>query len=259
MSDLAVSHVLDQARDLLRELAGEPDGLLVLHPESLTVEDGPDGRVVDLEATAIVVGDQPDAVIVVPEVGERALRIRTADVTIFSETEQLPGLAGLELKRVHVAGGITVELLQEISIDTLRRDELSRVQIERGIYERFLSEAKDFLLNRANPWFESGVTEASADPFAVASFGQAWTQLNAWIALEERAQIEETTTSVGTARAWGLAKATASISEVIAVLGASSIKQEWELDRAWRDFHSHRLLHPPRWSATHPKKSHDNN
>lgn len=50
-----------------------------------------------------------------------------------------------------------------------------------------MNAAKEYTLTNTRPWISSGVKRASNDPFILHHYGEFWTELQAAIALAERA------------------------------------------------------------------------
>lgn len=130
-------------------------------------------------------------------------------------------------------------------------DELLQTAVDLGILEGFLAAARDFLLHRARPWHQSGLTRAADDPHTIAVFGDAYARSHALAALFEEAAGTLRPRPAGLARRYAHRHVGRIITAVIGVLGASGTSERYGLDRYWRDFRTHALRHPPyRWHAS---------
>jgi alkylation response protein AidB-like acyl-CoA dehydrogenase len=155
-------------------------------------------------------------------------------------------------------------------------DEALQTGIDVGVLERFMGAAREFLLNHARAWHESGTDVASQDPHTIATFGNAYAQLEAASCL-----LKAATASLGSdcvvrgdnvvrrdnvvrgdnrpvviARSYAYRRGGPLISSVIGTLGASSTSGAVGLDRYWRDFRTHALRRPPYWELDDGRSAH---
>ncbi len=130
-----------------------------------------------------------------------------------------------------------------------------------GIAEGAFEEARQYTLREARPWFRSEVTEANADPYVLARYGEFWVGLESTRALVERAaQRLDAAWSKGPALdasergQLALAIAAAKVAatrngldlcnRMFEVTGARSTHAALRLDRYWRNLRT-QTLHDP--------------
>jgi len=139
--------------------------------------------------------------------------------------------------------------------------QLSKVYVYLGIAEGALEAAKQYTLTSTRPWMNSGVEQASKDPYILHQYGELWTALQAAIALADRAaqQIQqawdrnvdlthaergEVAISVYTAKAMAIKAGLDITNRIFDVMGARSTSTKHGFDRYWRDLRTFSLHDP---------------
>lgn len=139
--------------------------------------------------------------------------------------------------------------------------QLSKVYVYLGIAEGALEAAKEYTLTSTRPWMNSGVEQASKDPYIMHQYGELWTQLQAAIALSDQAaqQIQqawdrgnnlthaergEVAISVYTAKAMAIKAGLDITNGIFDVMGARSTSAKYGFDRYWRDLRTFSLHDP---------------
>ncbi|MET0262831.1 MAG: SfnB family sulfur acquisition oxidoreductase [Rariglobus sp.] len=137
--------------------------------------------------------------------------------------------------------------------------------IDAGIAEEALHDTIDFIRTRARVSPDSGLDRHADEPYVIRRVGELALQLNAANALVRRAgelldiarregqgteQTEiDATLAVGEARFATDAVALAITNELFTLNGASATREEFNLDRHWRNARTHTLHDPPYWKT----------
>lgn len=139
--------------------------------------------------------------------------------------------------------------------------QLSKTYVYLGIAEGALEAAKQYTLTSTRPWFTSGVDQASKDPYILHQYGELWTELQAAIALADRAAQDiqqgwdkgydlthqergEIAISVYAAKAMAIKAGLAVTSRMFEVMGARATAAKYGFDRYWRDLRTFSLHDP---------------
>jgi alkylation response protein AidB-like acyl-CoA dehydrogenase len=130
-----------------------------------------------------------------------------------------------------------------------------------GIALGAFAAAKDYTSSQARPWLTSGVEQASDDPYTLHHYGEMWIDLQAAIALADRAgellqqawdqdyrltaeERGECAIAIATAKAF-ITKAGLKItSKIFDVMGARATATRYGFDRYWRNLRTF-TLHDP--------------
>ena len=131
-----------------------------------------------------------------------------------------------------------------------------------GIAEGALNAAKDYTLLQSRPWQGSGVEAASQDPYILQQYGELWAELQAAIALADKAATQvqwgwdkgtdltlddrgEVAISVAAAKIQAIKAGLRVTNEIFEVMGARATSSRYGFDRYWRDLRTF-SLHDPR-------------
>ena len=150
------------------------------------------------------------------------------------------------------------------------RAQLYHAAIEVGIAGAALRDAREFLRDRARPFFEAvrgGYAERAADdPHTLLRFGRLATQVRAaeqllaWAGSEldtiglspaEEHAAARGSLAVAQAKAFGSEVAVHVSSELFALSGASAADVKYGLDRHWRNARTHSIHDPADWKYHH--------
>jgi SfnB family sulfur acquisition oxidoreductase len=150
------------------------------------------------------------------------------------------------------------------------RAQLVHAAIEVGIAGGALRDAREFVRDRARPFFEAvrgGWAErASDDPHTLLRYGRLATQVRAaeamlsWAARElteigltpcDPEQAARGSLAVAQAKAFGSEVAVMVASELFALSGASAADAKYGLDRHWRNARTHSIHDPVDWKYHH--------
>jgi SfnB family sulfur acquisition oxidoreductase len=133
--------------------------------------------------------------------------------------------------------------------------------IQLGIAREALNDLKQFVVNKARPWIDSGAGRASDDLLTLFDAGALQVDLHAaeellWLAAEKvdeiknGASVEElANASIAVAQAKVLATKLSlkASTKLIELSGAQSSLAQYNLDRHWRNARTHTLHDPVRW------------
>ncbi|MEM1310662.1 MAG: acyl-CoA dehydrogenase family protein [Cyanobacteria bacterium P01_H01_bin.153] len=131
-----------------------------------------------------------------------------------------------------------------------------------GIAEGALNAAKDYTLTQSRPWQGSGVDAASQDPYILQQYGELWAELQAAIALADKAATQvqrgwdkgtdltfddrgEVAIAVAAAKMQAIKAGLRVTNEIFDVMGARASSSRYGFDRYWRDLRTF-SLHDPR-------------
>jgi alkylation response protein AidB-like acyl-CoA dehydrogenase len=150
------------------------------------------------------------------------------------------------------------------------RAQLYHAAIEVGIAGAALRDARDFLRDRARPFFEAvrgGYAERAADdPHTLLRYGRLATQVRAaeqllaWAGRElddvglrpaDEQAAARGSLAVAQAKAFGSEVAVQVSSELFALSGASAADAKYALDRHWRNARTHSIHDPVDWKYHH--------
>jgi len=132
-----------------------------------------------------------------------------------------------------------------------------------GVARAALRDAIDYVRARARPWFQSGVDQASDDPFVLAHIGRMQSQLDATVALQDRAyDLMDAVCTAPSVEGRGKAIVAASKVKLMStevgleicerlfqVCGASSTVARHGMDRHWRNLRTLSLHDPVDYKA----------
>ncbi|MBE9043202.1 acyl-CoA dehydrogenase family protein [Pleurocapsales cyanobacterium LEGE 10410] len=139
--------------------------------------------------------------------------------------------------------------------------QLSKTFVYLGIAEGALAAAKAYTTTNTRPWLSSGVDRATKDPYILHHYGEFWTQLQAAIALAERAAQKidlgwqqgvsltfeergDIAVSVSAAKAFAAQVGLDITTKMFEVTGARATALRYGFDRYWRDLRTF-TLHDP--------------
>ncbi|GAA2582248.1 hypothetical protein GCM10010399_10040 [Dactylosporangium fulvum] len=147
---------------------------------------------------------------------------------------------------------VTAPIPAAVPVPTAWRlfDETLQVAVAVGIIEGFLTAARDFVVDHARPWHESGAERAARDPHTIGTFGDAHARSRALALLFGDAADGFRRRPVTLARWYAHRHVGPIITAVIGVVGASGTSERYGLDRYWRDARTHALRHPPHWTLS---------
>ncbi|MEM1280362.1 MAG: acyl-CoA dehydrogenase family protein, partial [Cyanobacteria bacterium P01_H01_bin.152] len=131
-----------------------------------------------------------------------------------------------------------------------------------GIAEGALNAAKDYTLTQSRAWQGSGVDAASQDPYILQQYGELWAELQAAIALADKAATQvqwgwdkgtdltfddrgEVAIAVAAAKIQAIKAGLRVTNEIFDVMGARASSSRYGFDRYWRDLRTF-SLHDPR-------------
>ena len=139
--------------------------------------------------------------------------------------------------------------------------QLSKTFVYLGIAEGALAAAKEYTQTQTRPWISSGVDRATDDPFILHHYGEFWTELQAAIALAERAAVKidagwqkgtdltfaergEIAIAVSAAKAFATQVGLKVTNQMFQVMGSRATSERYGCDRYWRDLRTF-TLHDP--------------
>jgi alkylation response protein AidB-like acyl-CoA dehydrogenase len=139
--------------------------------------------------------------------------------------------------------------------------QLSKTFVYLGIAEGAMNAAREYTLTSTRPWISSGVERASDDPFILNHYGEFWTELQAAIALAEKAanQIDEAwqkgvsltfqergsiAIAVSAAKTFAAKVGLDITTRMFEVMGSRATSNRYGFDRYWRDERTF-TLHDP--------------
>ncbi len=168
------------------------------------------------------------------------VRIDAADVLPLWQLAEKPGLYGPNSQIVQAA-------------------------IDQGIAEKAVAEAIQFVRERARPWVDSGVANATDDPYIIADVGRLQVGLHAAKeVLLEAGRTLDTIAAQASISADDSARASVAVAEakvlttrialeatekLFELAGSSATRAAHNLDRHWRNARVHTLHDPVRWKA----------
>jgi alkylation response protein AidB-like acyl-CoA dehydrogenase len=140
--------------------------------------------------------------------------------------------------------------------------QLIQAAIDQGIAQAAVADALAFVRTRARPWVDSGVEQASDDPYVIADVGRLQIDLHA--AHEVLLEAARTLDAIASAPldAQASAKASVAVAEakvlttrialeasekLFELAGSSATRAAHNLDRHWRNARTHTLHDPLRW------------
>ena len=140
--------------------------------------------------------------------------------------------------------------------------QLAKVYTYVGIAEGALHAARDYTRSTARPWQTAEVASASEDPYVLQQYGELWAELQAAIALAQRAadQVQagwekqtaltfeergEIAIAVAAAKTIAIKAGLTITNQIFDVMGARATASRFGFDRYWRDLRTF-SLHDPR-------------
>lgn len=140
--------------------------------------------------------------------------------------------------------------------------QLVQAAIDSGIAIAALSEAVDYVRDKARPWIDSGVERASDDPYVIADVGRL--QIDLWAAREVLHQAADLVDDIASRPVTAADSARASVAvaeakiltseialtateKLFELAGSSSVRRGPNLGRHWRNARVHTLHDPVRW------------
>jgi alkylation response protein AidB-like acyl-CoA dehydrogenase len=144
--------------------------------------------------------------------------------------------------------------------------QLGKVYTYLGIAEGALHAAKTYTLTQARPWQTSGVEKASQDPYILQHYGELWAELQAAIALADKAadQVQggwekatnltfedrgEIAITVAAAKIQAIKAGLRVTNEIFEVMGARATSSQFGFDRYWRDLRTFSLHDPQAYKS----------
>lgn len=133
--------------------------------------------------------------------------------------------------------------------------------VDAGIARGAIQETIDYVRNYARPWIDSGLDQASADPYTIATIGDLKIKLRAAEAVldlaglaidqaliePEEAKVNNATLLVAEAKVLTTEIALLAANKLFELAGSRSTLSELNLDRYWRNARTHTLHDPVRW------------
>lgn len=140
--------------------------------------------------------------------------------------------------------------------------QLIQAAIDQGIAQAALADTLDFVRERSRPWVDSGVENASDDPYIIADVGRLQIDLHAAyeVLLDAARTLDEI--AVGPIDAEASARASVAVAQakvlttrialeagekLFELAGSSAVRAAHDLDRHWRNARVHTLHDPVRW------------
>jgi alkylation response protein AidB-like acyl-CoA dehydrogenase len=140
-------------------------------------------------------------------------------------------------------------------------NQLAKTHVYLGIAEGAFEAVQQYTTTHTRPWLASGVERGSQDPYILHHYGELWTQLQATIALADRAaqQVQvawdkgwklspvergEVAIPIYAARACATKVGLDLTTQIFTVMGARSTAAIYGFDRYWRDLRTF-TLHDP--------------
>jgi alkylation response protein AidB-like acyl-CoA dehydrogenase len=139
--------------------------------------------------------------------------------------------------------------------------QIMHAAIEAGLARGALADAIAFVRTRARPWKDAGVERASDDPYTIAQIGDLQIRVSASDALLRRAgkfvdaaaqdptaeSVAAASIAVAESKAASTEAALHVSSKLIELAGSGATRQEFGLDRHWRNARTHSVHDPVRW------------
>ena len=139
--------------------------------------------------------------------------------------------------------------------------QLTKTHVYLGIAEGAFAAAKQYTTNYTKPWITSGVDRIVADPYILLHYGELWTELQAAIALADRAAAKvqqawekdvnvtvqergEVAIAVFAAKAFATRVGLDITTNIFELMGTRSTATKYGFDRYWRDLRTF-TLHDP--------------
>lgn len=139
--------------------------------------------------------------------------------------------------------------------------QLGKTYVYLGIAEGALESAREYIRTVARPWMTAGVDRASQDPYILRQYGELWGELQAAIALADRAaetvqeawergfgltaeERGEAAIAVATAKTIAIKAGTNITNRMFEVMGARATASRYGFDRYWRDLRTFSLHDP---------------
>jgi alkylation response protein AidB-like acyl-CoA dehydrogenase len=141
--------------------------------------------------------------------------------------------------------------------------QLIQAAIDQGIAQAALADTLAFVRERARPWVDSGLEQASDDPYIIADVGRLQIELHAaHEVLQEASHTLDAIAAEGTIDAEASARASVAVAEakilttrialeasekLFELAGSAATRAAHNLDRHWRNARTHTLHDPVRW------------
>lgn len=208
------------------------------------IQEGKDGL------TVVVVPTQRDGVIVHDDWDNMGQRQTTSGSVTFSNVLIYPD-------------EIITPSSEESVFKTFRSclTQINLTNIFIGIAQGALEAARDYTTTNSRPWFTSGVETAAQDPYIVQHYGEMWIELQAAIALADRAAMQvqqawekehqltaaergECAVAIATAKVLAAQAGLNITSKIFEVMGSRATASKYGFDRFWRNLRTF-TLHDP--------------
>ncbi|MET0964578.1 MAG: SfnB family sulfur acquisition oxidoreductase [Noviherbaspirillum sp.] len=140
--------------------------------------------------------------------------------------------------------------------------QLIQAAIDAGIAEAAIDDALAFVRERARPWVDSGLSEASEDPYIIQAVGRLQVDLHAANEVLREAGVVLDEVAAAPVTAASSARASVAVAEakiltteialeasekLFELAGSSATRAAHNLDRHWRNARTHTLHDPGRW------------
>ena len=183
------------------------------------------------------------------------------DWTGFGQRVTGSGTTILDNVEVHPLGVLSFRAVFDRPTSMGPHAQIMHAAIQAGLARGALADAIDFVRTRSRPSKDAGVERATDDPYTIAEIGDMKIRVAASDALLERAgrfvDIAVATPSVESVAAASVAVAEVKVaatqaalhvsSKLIELAGSSATRQEFGLDRHWRNARTHSVHDPMRW------------
>lgn len=144
--------------------------------------------------------------------------------------------------------------------------QLAKVYTYLGIAEGALNEAKKYTLTNTRPWITSGVEKASQDPYILRQYGELWADLQAAIAIADKAAEQIQTgwqrgtqltfedrgsiaITVAAAKTTAIKAGLTITNQIFDLMGARATASHYGFDRFWRDLRTFSLHDPQAYKS----------
>lgn len=143
--------------------------------------------------------------------------------------------------------------------------QIIQAAVDAGIAKGAIDDTVDFIRTKARPWLDSGLNNASEEPFTIAQVGDLFIKLHAAETLLEKAgraidriiadpqddEVSRVGVEVAYAKVLTTEAAIAAANKLHELSGTRSALSQHNLDRHWRNARTHTLHDPVRWKLYH--------
>ena len=170
----------------------------------------------------------------------------------------VPGFKGYEVPKVYLVPGFKG---YEVPTADGAIFQIIQAAVDTGIAQAAIQETIDFVRTKSRPWVDSGLEQASQDPYTIQAVGGLTVRLHATQALLDLAgravdaavaaptadSVAAAQLAVADAKIFSTELAIDATNKLFELAGTRSTLGEHNLDRHWRNARTHTLHDPVRW------------